>query len=153
MIVQSQYVGFQLEQEKYGIDIMNIQEITEYRNPTKMPNYPDFVEGVINLRGAVIPIINLKNKLGFQETDIKESSKIIIIHIKEQQIGFIVDEASQVMTLKDTDISPSPDLISGLGKKFIVGIAHVNEELIVLLDLLAIFSNEQLNAIEKIKVG
>jgi purine-binding chemotaxis protein CheW len=149
---EKQYVIFKLGSEEYGIDIMNVREITEYKETTKIPNAPYFIDGVINLRESIVPVINLKKRFSLEETDIKENSRVIIVSMKEKQMGFIVDEASQVITLKEEDIDNPPDIIAGVDRKYIVGIGKVDEKIIILLDLVAVFSAEEKREIEKMEV-
>ena len=150
-MLQNQYVGIKLEDGIYGIDIMTIKEITEFRSITKIPNSPSFIEGIINIRGIVVPVINLKKRLHLHETEIKENSKILIIGSDEKQVGFIVDDASQVMTLKQTEVDSPPELICNDGENLIVGIAKVSDKIILLLDLIAISSEEQVNVLDQLR--
>lgn len=150
--MERQYVIFKLEKEEYGIDIMNVREITEYKQTTKIPNSPEFIQGVINLRGGVIPVINLKKRFNLKEEENTKNKRIIITTMNEKQIGFIVDDASQVLTLDEKDIDNPPDMISGVDRKYIVGIGKVNEKIIILLDLVAIFSYEEAKELEKMEI-
>lgn len=147
---EKQYVIFKLGKEEYGIDILNVREITELKETTKIPNAPDFVEGIINLRGTVIPVINLKNRFYLGETNINKNSRIIIVTMDEKQIGFIVDDASQVMTLKEDEIENPPEIITGIDRKYIVGIGKMNEKIIILLDLISVFTDEEKSEVVKI---
>ncbi|KXG74675.1 chemotaxis protein CheW [Thermotalea metallivorans] len=109
MAAERQYIIFQLGSEECGIDIMHVREITKLKETTKIPNVPDFIDGVINLRGSIIPLINLKKRFNLEETEVKKNSRIIIVTIGEKQVGFIVDDASQVVTLKEEDIENPPN--------------------------------------------
>ncbi|QEK10947.1 purine-binding chemotaxis protein CheW [Crassaminicella thermophila] len=148
-MAEKQYVIFKLGREEYGIDIMNVREITEFKETTKIPNAPNFIEGVINLRGNVIPVINLKKRFKLDETNIANNSRIIIVTMDAKQIGFIVDDASQVMTLNEDEIENPPEIITGIDRKYIVGIGKMDEKIIILLDLVAVFSDEEKNQIVK----
>lgn len=149
---EKQYVIFKLGSEEYGVDIMNVREITELKETTKIPNTPNFIEGVINLRGSVVPVINLKKRFTLEETTINKNSRIIIVTIGEKQIGFIVDDASQVMTLKEEDIENPPEIITGVDRRYIVGIGKREEKIIILLDLIAVFSEDEKRKIENMKM-
>lgn len=149
----NQFVGFKVGGGDYGIDIMDVKEISEFKTFTKIPKLPSFIEGVINLRGEVIPVINLKKIFNLSETTIEENSKIIITSLDEKLVGFIVDDASSVMTLADSDIDIPPDLINGNQAKFIIGIAKVAEKIIILLDLSAIFSTKERDVIAEIELN
>lgn len=147
-----QYVIFKLGDEEYGIDIMNVREITEFKETTKIPNAPSFIVGIINLRGSIIPVINLKKRFNLEEVEINKNSRIIIVNMNERQIGFIVDDASQVLTLKEEDVDNPPDIIAGVERKYIAGIGKVDEKIIILLDLAAVFSAEEKREIEKMDI-
>lgn len=139
-MTERQYVIFKLEKEEYGIDIINVREITEYKETTRIPNAPDYMDGIINLRGTVIPVINLKKRLNLSGAPVKNDSRVIIVNIGEKQIGFVVDDASQVLTLNEENIDEPSDLITGIDRQYIVGIGKVDEKIIILLDLIAIIS-------------
>jgi len=147
---ERQCVVFKLEGEDYGIDIMNVREITELKVTTKIPNTPDFIDGVINIRGSVVPIINLKKRFKLETTEIRKNSRIIIVNMNEKQIGFIVDEASQVTTLMDDNIDKLPEIIAGEDKKYIVGIVTIEDKTIILLDLIATLSEKERKEVEEI---
>lgn len=138
-MAEKQYVIFELNGQEYGIDIRCVREITEFRETTKIPSAPDFIHGVINLRGNVIPVISLKKRFRLDEDGIEKNSRIIIVTINEKQAGFIVDDASQVMTLNEDEIESPPEVIASVNRRYIVGISKINENIIVLLDLTSVF--------------
>lgn len=145
-----QYAIFNLLTGEYGIDIMNVREITEYELVTKIPNSPEFIEGVINIRGEIIPVVNLKEKLHLVETEIKECSNIIVVSFGENQVGFIVDNASKVLSISEQDINIAPEIIKGSNGKFIVGMAKVEKKIIVIMDLLEVFSLEEITTLKQL---
>ncbi|OIJ12604.1 hypothetical protein BKP37_13855 [Anaerobacillus alkalilacustris] len=132
---------------------MNVKEISECPTMTMVPNSPTFIEGVINLRGNVIPVINLKKKFHLIDTQIKETSKIIISSLEDNRVGFIVDDASQVLTLMQSDIQSRPELLGVINEKYINGIAKVEEKLIILIDLLETLTADEIKSIKDTKVG
>src|SRR5690625_3677823 len=107
-MAESQYVVFNLDSEEFGIDIMNVKEIIPYQESVNIPNAPEFIEGIINYRGNVIPIINLKKRFKLDDFNVTKDTRIIVINIEEKEIGFIVDEASQTIRLDDNQIDPTP---------------------------------------------
>ncbi|MCC5909194.1 MAG: purine-binding chemotaxis protein CheW [Clostridiaceae bacterium] len=147
-MAEKQYVIFKLCGEEYGVEIDHVQEITEYKNPTKVPNVPNFVEGIINLRGNITPIISLKKRFSLDDEEINENNRIIIIHIKNKQIGFIVDDASQVLTMKEEQIENPPEIIAGIDRQYITGIGKVEEKIIILLDLEKILTEKEKQEIQ-----
>ncbi len=148
---ERQYVIFKLEEEEYGVNIMNIQEISEYIKCTEVPNSPDFIEGIINYRGNIVPVINLHNKFNINPIVITEDTRIIIFGLDSKQVGLLVDDASQVLTIDDTDIEEPPSIIMASGPKFISGIGKVQDNIIVILDLENLLSDKERKELEQIK--
>jgi len=130
-----QFVTFTLNNEQYAVDILNVQEINRITEITKVPNSPDYVEGVINLRGKVIPVINLRKKFCFEEKLKDDTSRIIIMEINGITNGLIVDSVSEVLRVPSSIVEPPPPMSSDLSSKFIKGIAKMNDRLIILIDI------------------
>ena len=147
--MQKQYVIFKLNREEYGVEISHVQEITEIKSITTVPNTPSFVEGIINLRGKIVPIVSIKKRFDLPQQAEKEEQRIIIINLNEKQVGFIVDDASQVLTLDESQIENPPELIAGIDRDYIIGIGKVEEKIIVLLDLEKILTEQEQKEIEK----
>ena len=147
--MEKQYVIFKLNKEEYGVEISHVQEITEIKSITTVPNTPTFVEGIINLRGKIVPIVSIKKRFDLPQLGEMEEQRIIIINLKEKQVGFIVDDASQVLTLDESQIENPPELIAGIDRDYIIGIGKVEEKIIVLLDLEKILSEQEQKEIEK----
>ena len=153
-MAEKQYVVFNLGKEEYGIDIMNVREIGPYQESVKVPNTPDFIEGIINFRDKVIPIINLKKRFKLEDTGITNDTRIIIINLNEKQIGFVVDEASQTIRLDDNDIDPTPDIISSVDKRYITGVGKIGENRsLILIDLERVLSEEEKDEIENMELN
>lgn len=146
---EKQYVIFKLNQEEYGIEISNVKEITDYKEGIKVPNAPDFIDGVINLRGDVVPVINLKKRFNLDITEIEKNSRVIITNINGKLVGFVVDDASQVLIINDDDIESPPDLILNGNRQFITGIGKVNDEIIILLNFNEVLSEDEKQKIQK----
>ncbi|SCY04998.1 chemotaxis protein CheW [Alkaliphilus peptidifermentans] len=147
-MAERQYVIFKLDKEEYGVDIMHVKEISEFKESVKIPNSPKFVDGIINYRGVITPIINLRRKFHLELKENTADVRIIIINLSEKQVGFIVDDASQVLTIDEKDIDPAPDLIADIDQRFISGIAKVDERMVILLDLEKVLSEEEKKNIE-----
>lgn len=130
-----QFVTFTLNNEEYAVDILNVQEINRITEITRVPNSPDYVEGVINLRGKVIPVINLRKKFHFADREADQASRIIIMEIGGITNGLIVDSVSEVLRVPASVIEPAPALSSDMDSKFIKGIAKLEDRLIILLDI------------------
>ena len=149
-MAEKQYVIFRLGKEEYGVEIVNVKEICEYKESVKVPNTPGFVNGIINLRGDITPIINLKKRFHLAEGDINSDTRIIVININNRQVGFIVDEASQVIRISEEDIEPAPDLVAGVEKKYIIGVGKLADRIILLLDLEYILTEDEKEKIHNI---
>lgn len=140
---EKQFVIFKLGQQNYCVDIMNIGGITEYKGATKVPESPYFVEGVINLRGNIIPIINLKKRFNIAETRKSEDCRVVLYNLNGSEIGFLVDEANQVIKIDSQDIDPTPDIIKGEDKEYIDGVGKVGQEIVIVLDLAKILTESE----------
>lgn len=149
-MAEKQYVVFKLGNEKYCADIANVGSITEFDVITKVPNSPAYIEGVINLRGEVIPIVSLKKRFNVKEAAESEDARIIIITYDGKNIGFLVDDASQVIRIDDENIEPTPAIIAGDDRKYISGVGKVDGTIVVLLDLIKILSDSEIEALEDI---
>ncbi|CCQ94363.1 Chemotaxis protein CheW [[Clostridium] ultunense Esp] len=152
-MAENQYVVFNLGAEEFGIDIMNVKEIVPYQESVNVPNAPDFIEGIINYRGNVIPIINLKKRFKLGDSEVTKDTRIIVINLEDKEIGFVVDEASQTLRLDDEQIDPTPDIISEVDRRFITGVGKVGEDrLLILLDLHKILTDKEKDQIETMEI-
>ncbi|NLY51989.1 MAG: purine-binding chemotaxis protein CheW [Firmicutes bacterium] len=132
---ERQLVVFRLYGEEFGIEITKVREIVKPREITRLPNVAEFVEGVTNLRGEVIPIIDLKKRFGLEATAMTEDSRIIIVDISENRVGLVVDDVTEVLRISGADIEPPPRTVAGLKAEYIQGIGKVGERLLILLDV------------------
>ena len=144
---EKQYIIFNLEKEQYAVDIMNVQEISEYTTPTPIPDSYDFIEGVINLRGGIIPVINLKKRMSILSEKNSTSNRIIIINIGTSQIGVVVDEASQVLTFDSDEIKSTPSTLENSEKKLISGIGNSNDRIVMFVDFNRILEEDDLKSL------
>jgi purine-binding chemotaxis protein CheW len=130
-----QLVTFKLAGQKYAVDILKVQEINNMKEITTIPNAPSFLEGAINLRGKVIPVLNLGKKFGFGAKALDDTSKIIIMDIRGVIMGLIVDSVSDVLRIPRDVVEPPPPVSSNISTDFISGIAKLEEGLVILLDM------------------
>lgn len=128
-------VTFKLGNNEYAIDIMQAKEIIKMEKITLIPNAPDYVEGVINLRGNIIPIVDLKKRFNLEENDGEKNTAIIIVKIDDVDMGIIIDAISKVVSIATSNIQPPPPMLSGIGQKYIKGVAKLEDKLLVVLDL------------------
>ncbi len=130
-----QLVTFTLGNEEYAVDILKVQEINRMKEITRVPNSPFYVEGVINLRGKVIPVVNLRKKFGLAERESDEQSRIMIMDIQGITMGLVVDSVSEVLRVPSDIVEPTPPMASNISTEFIKGIAKLEDRLIILLDM------------------
>lgn len=149
-MAENQFVIFRLGDEKYAVDILNVGGISEFREVTKVPNAPAFVDGIINLRGDIIPVVNLKKRFNIADKKADSDTRIIINTINGKDIGFVVDEASQVIKIDDADIEEAPDIIKGADRQYISGIGKVNDQIVILLNLEKILNEDEQKAVNEI---
>lgn len=138
-----QLVTFTLGGEEYGVDIMKVQEIIRLQSITRVPQMPDFIEGVLNLRGNVIPVIDLRKRFNLNVTEQTPHTRIVVINVSGRTLGVIVDAVSEVMRLSDDQIEPPPPVVSGIGHEYLEGVGKVQGRLIILLDLDKILSTQE----------
>ncbi len=130
-----QYLTFTLGQEEYGVEILKIQEIKGFSAITPLPNAPPYVKGVLNLRGTIVPIVDLRKKFGMPEEAYTAFTVIVVVQVQGQIMGFIVDAVSDVLSVAGTDIQPTPDLHGQVDTSFLNGLAKAGEKLVILLDI------------------
>jgi purine-binding chemotaxis protein CheW len=139
-----QYLTLRLGGEDYAIDIMRVQEIRSYEEPTRMANSPSFIKGVINLRGVIVPIVDLRMKLNISKVDYNEFTVVIILKIKGVVTGAVVDAVSDVVTLDSKMIKPAPQFESTVDSRFILGIANVGERMLIVMNMEILLSNSEM---------
>ncbi|MGE4282153.1 MAG: chemotaxis protein CheW [Clostridia bacterium] len=146
----TQLVLFKLDNEEFGVDIMKVREIIKPVQIVKVPNTPHFIEGIINLRGKVHPIFSLRKKFAFENKAFDDDTKIIIVSVNDSNVGFIVDEVSEILRIEDDQIEDAPKLVTGVNEKYIYGVGKIDDRMIILLDLnlvLTVTEQEELNKI------
>src|SRR5271156_3988410 len=129
-----QLVGFRLDNEDYAIAITKIQEIILMKPITRIPQVPDFIEGLINLRGAVIPIVNLRKRFGLPPHEVDEETRTIVVNIQDKTVGCIVDAVTQVMRINREQIQPPPLSVLAVSHQYIAGLARLDDPLLIILD-------------------
>jgi purine-binding chemotaxis protein CheW len=125
---------FKLGREEYGMDILRVQEIKRMMNITRVPSTPPFIKGVINLRGSVLPVIDLRTRLGLVEKELGDAARIIVILANETTVGFIVDEVVEVTTINTKNVEVAHALSTGLSTEYISGIAKADNRLFIMLN-------------------
>ncbi len=139
-----QLVTFSIGSEEFGVNILEVKEIIRTMEITKIPRAPNFVNGVINLRNLVIPIIDLRCRFGMKMKEPDSSTRIIVLEISELLVGFVVDSVSEVLRIPHSTIEPTPPVISGLEADYISGVGKLKDRLLILLDLDKLISVEDM---------
>jgi purine-binding chemotaxis protein CheW len=138
-----QLVTFRLAHEEFGIDIKKVQEINRMIDITKIPNAPAYIEGVVNLRGKIVPIVSLRTKLGLGKTDHDKATRIMVVEIEGTVLGFIVDSVSEVLRIQDPKIEAPPSIADSNESTYIKGIINLTDRILMLLDLNVLFGDQK----------
>src|SRR3546814_422455 len=131
----SEFLTFTLGAEEYGVDILKVQEIRRYDTVTRIPDTPDFIKGVVNLRGTIVPVIDLRQKLKFERADYDAFTVMIILNIAKRVVGMVVDSVSDVMQLSAEQIRPAPEFGASVDTRFITGLGAIDDRMLILVDI------------------
>lgn len=138
-----QWVTFRLENETYGINVMQVQEVLRYSEIAPVPGAPEYVLGIINLRGNVVTVIDTRLRFGLETTETSDHTRIVIIESDSQVIGILVDAVAEVVYLRQSEIETTPSVGNDENAKFIQGVCHKNDELLILVDLEKLMTDEE----------
>ncbi len=147
-MAERQLVGFVIEKEEYAIDILLVQEIIHKQEIVAVPGSPDFMEGIISIRGKIIPVIDLRKRFGFPPQEDSDSSRIIVLNIQGKTIGIVVDQVSEVLHLSENSISPPPRITISKSKEYIEGIGQLQDRLIIILDIKNLLTSSELSQLD-----
>lgn len=136
-----EFLSFRLGEEEYGIDILKVQEIRRYEKPTRMANVPEFVKGVVNLRGIIVPIVDLRIKFGLAAAAYDEFTVAIILNVGARVLGVVVDGVSDVITLGPEQIRPAPDFAAAFDAACVIGLGALDDRLLILMDIERLLSS------------
>jgi purine-binding chemotaxis protein CheW len=146
-----QLVIFQLGGEEFGVEIMQVQEIIRMPEITRIPQSPVYVEGVINLRGKIIVVINLDTRFDLNSKELDDDSRIIIVEVGDNVVGMVVDSVSEVLRLSTSNVEPAPEIISAKIKAdYLKGVGKLDDRLLILLDLEKVLSDEEMTQLESV---
>ena len=145
----AQYLTFQLGEEEYGIDILKVQEIRSYERPTRMAQAPEFIKGVTDLRGVIVPIVDLRLMLRCPKANYTDFTVVIILNVRGMVIGVVVDAVADVVALTRDMIKPAPQLQTQLDATFVTGIASVDQRMLVMMDIEALLESAELGLVVK----
>lgn len=142
-----EYLTFRLDQEEYGIDILKVQEIRGYEPPTRIAHAPEFIKGVVNLRGTIVPIVDMRLKFNCSKADYNSFTVVIILNLHKRVVGIVVDSVSDVMELASDNVRSAPDIESAIDSSCIFGLGSVNERMLILLDIEKLMSSVDMGLI------
>ncbi len=147
-----EYLTFVLGNEAYGLEILKVQEIRGYDTVTKIANTPDFIKGVVNLRGRIVPIVDLRIKFNLGKVEYDEFTVVIILNLSGRVVGMVVDGVSDVMNLQESQIRAVPDIVSSIDTKYITGLATVDEKMFILVDIEQLMSSKEMELMDSVAV-
>jgi len=153
-VEEYQLVVFRLGKEEYGVDIAKVQEIVRIQEITRIPQAPSFVEGIVNLRGKIIPIVDLKKRFNLEGEEVSERDKrVIVVNVSNQTIGIVVDSVSEIIRISREDIEPPPPIVAGIEAAYIEGVGKIDKRLIILLNIEKILTEKEKEEIKALKVS
>ena len=143
-----EYLTFSLGDDVYGIEILKVQEIRSFEQATKIANTPDFIKGVINLRGHIVPIVDLRMRFNLSRVEYNDFTVVIVLNLNKRIIGIVVDSVSDVLALTSAQISPVPDLVASIDTKYLLGLATVEQQMLILLNIEQLMTSQELALVE-----
>ena len=143
-----EFLAFKLGSEEYGIDILRVQEIRSYDKPTRIANAPDFIKGVINLRGMIVPIVDMRLKLKLAQANYDPFTVVIVLNVGTRVVGMVVDAVSDVITLTPEQLRPVPELDAGLAGEHLLAIGAVDDRMLILVDIAKLLSGAEIGLAE-----
>ena len=149
-IAGREFLAFTLGREEYGIDILKVQEIRGYEAVTRIANAPEFVKGVVNLRGIIVPIVDMRIKFNLGEPTYDQFTVVIILNIGGRVVGMVVDSVSDVITLSPEQVKPAPEMGTALNTDYLIGLGTLDERMLILVDIDKLMSSADMGLIEKI---
>lgn len=150
-VASVQYVIFKLGEDIYGAQIHNVQEIILPKEPTRVPNNPDFIEGIIDYRDEVIPLLDLKKRFNLGESRYSGETRLVVVRVDDRNIAFSVDEVTEILWADEDQIDKAPEM-TRIKKEFITGVARIDEKLIIILDLAKVLSVEEQDVLDTINI-
>lgn len=146
--VGQEFLIFTLGDEEYGVDILKVQEIRGYDQVTRIANTPSFIKGVTNLRGVIVPIIDLRIKFAQQEVDYDDNTVVIVLNLSQRVVGIVVDGVSDVLSLTADQIRPAPEFAVTLSTEYLTGLGSLGERMLILVDIEKLLSSEEMALVD-----
>lgn len=148
--VDQEYLVFTLGSEEYGIEILKVQEIRGYDWVTRIANSPDFIAGITNLRGVIVPIIDLRIKFQLDSAEINDQTVTIVLNLLDRVVGIVVDGVSDVLSLSAEQIKPAPDFTATLSTQYLLGLGSLDDRMLILVDIEKLLNSEEMEIVEKV---
>lgn len=149
-IAGQEFLAFTLGKEEYGIDILKVQEIRGYETVTRIANAPDFIKGVVNLRGIIVPIVDMRIKFQLGEPTYDQFTVVIILNIGGRVVGMVVDSVSDVITLSPEQIKPAPEMGTALNTDYLIGLGTLDQRMLILVNIDKLMSSSEMGLIDKL---
>ena len=141
----NEFLTFTLGDEEYGVEILKVQEIRSYEEPTTIANAPAFIKGVVNLRGVIVPIVDMRIKFGLGSAEYNQFTVVIILNVAHRVVGMVVDGVSDVLTLSAEQIRPAPEFGASLDTQYIIGLGTVDERMLILMDIERLMTSQDMS--------
>lgn len=142
-----EFLAFKLGSEEYGIDILRVQEVRSYEEPTRMVHAPAFIKGVINLRGVVVPIVDLRMKFNLERVDYDDDTVVIVLNIGDRVMGMVVDGVSDVVTLQPAQLRAVPQMSSAIGNEHLLALGALDDRMLILLDIITLMRSPEMGLV------
>jgi purine-binding chemotaxis protein CheW len=146
-----EFLAFKLGAEEYGIDILRVQEIRSYEEPTRIANAPTFMKGVVNLRGVIVPIIDMRMKFNLEQANYDDFTVVIVLNIGSRVVGMVVDAVSDVMTLTPEQLRPVPAFGAGVASEHILAIGAVGDRMLILVDIEKLMGSAEMGLLDPVR--
>lgn len=143
-----EFLAFKLGNEEYGVDILCVQEIRSYEEPTRLANVPDFIKGVVNLRGVIVPVVDMRLKLRLEEARYDQFTVVIVLNIGSRVVGMVVDSVSDVLTLTPEQLRPVPEFAASVDVDHLLAIGAVDDRMLILLDIEKLMTSADMGLVE-----
>jgi purine-binding chemotaxis protein CheW len=143
--MEIQFVIFKLDKESFGVEISTVESIIKMQTITRMPQAPQFIEGITNLRGRILPVIDLRKRFNIPQIDITKETRMVVVNLNNTTVGMVVDSVDEVLRINDETIVPAPSIAVSVDAQFIRGIAKTGQSLVILLDLFKVLDTEEVS--------
>ena len=151
-VVDNKVVVFKIDNEEFAVNIIQVERILGYTEPTKIPESPEFIKGVITYQNEILPIMDLKKKFNLSDTELEDNPKIVVVKSKDKKVGLIVDLVSEVIDVDDSMIEEAPNIVRGISNEYIRGMIKLNDRIIILIDTEKILTNDEMSKIQSLNI-